>query len=88
MDFAFRIMVWTIQFLYLDCELSLSSFRRGNNIALTRFVHEGTLNNSKGETVSLVAKICSLVVELTVAIVPTQMNILAMAIKSNFRMWR
>jgi len=30
-----------------------------------------TWNNSKGETVCLVAKICSLVVKLTAAIVPT-----------------
>ena len=47
-----------------------------------------TWNNSKGETVCLVVKKCSLVVKLTAAIVLAQINIVTMAIKSNFRMWR
>ena len=44
-----------------------------------------TWNNSKGETVCFVAKKCSLVVKLTAAIVPTQMNILTMAIKKQLQ---
>ena len=57
--------------------MSLSSFRRGNNIGLTRFVHV-EYQQRRG---CLVVKKCSLVVKLTAAIVPTQMNILTMAIK-------
>ena len=40
-----------------------------------------TWNNSNGETVCLVVRKCSLVVKLTAAIVPKQMNILTIAIK-------
>ena len=42
-------------------------------------------NNSNGETVCLVVRKCSLVVKLTAAIVPKQINILTMAIKKQLQ---
>ena len=44
-----------------------------------------TWNNSKGDTVYLVVKKCSLVVRLRAAIVPTQTNILTMTIKNQLQ---
>ena len=76
---------WT---LVLECGLSRFYSSIANYLSplfvagiILRSPASFTWNNNNGDLVCLVVKKCSLVLKLTAAIVPTQMNILTMAIK-------